>query len=199
MISAVPATLLGELRKRHAEPQRHYHDWTHVSALLRHFESVEERIADREAVLYAILFHDSVYDPQAKDNEHRSAALLLESSPPIGASSLALAHSMIIATHRHAMPDDLDPGAARDCAHFLDMDLAILGADRARFDLYEEQVRREYAHVPDDAFRTGRAKVLRGFLARETLYFSDWGQQRFEARARENCRRSIAALEGDAA
>lgn len=195
MISAVPAALVDELRKRHAEPQRHYHDWTHVEALLRHFESVKERIADREAVLYAILFHDSVYDPRAKDNERRSAALLLESDPPIGATSLALAHRMIVATEGHVMPDELDPRALEDCAHFLDMDLAILGADAERFDIYEDQVRREYAHVPEDAFRKGRAQVLRTFLARERLYFSEWGQQRFERRARENCRRSIAALE----
>lgn len=198
MIASVPAPLLGELRARHAEPQRLYHDWTHIEALLAHVDALAERIADREAVLYAILFHDAVYDPEAKDNERRSASLLLESAPPIAAESLALAHRMILATEGHHMPADLAPGPSSDCAHFLDMDLAILGAGEERFDIYESQIRREYAHVADPAFRTGRAQVLRGFLERERLYFSEWGRGRFEERARENCRRSITALEEQA-
>ncbi|MHA7820881.1 MAG: HD domain-containing protein [Erythrobacter sp.] len=195
MIESVPALLHEDLRARHAEPQRHYHDWTHVAALLAHFKALERRIEDREAVLYAILFHDAVYDPMAKDNERQSAALLMESTPTIAPKSLALAHRMILATEGHRMPTDLATGPAGDCAHFLDMDLAILGASEERFDIYEGQIRREYAHVPDEAFRTGRAKVLRGFLERERLYFSEWGFNRFEDRARANCRRSIEALE----
>lgn len=82
-----------------------------------------------------------------------------------------------------------------DTARFLDMDLAILGASCERFDIYEQQIRREYAHVPPDSYRAGRAAVLRHFAQRTNLYFSEWGQHRFEAKARANLRRSLAALE----
>ena len=196
MLGVVPPAILDDLRRRHAEPQRHYHDWSHVEALLGHCEAAGDRIHDRSAVLFAILFHDAIYDPRAKDNERRSAALLVATDPPLSPESLALARRMIEATAGHQLPGDLTGIALEDCAHFLDMDLGILGAPPGRFDIYEEQIRREYAHVADDAFRTGRAKVLRHFAQRERLYFTPWGQERFERQARANLARSLAALEG---
>jgi predicted metal-dependent HD superfamily phosphohydrolase len=72
--------------------------------------------------------------------------------------------------------------------------LSILGASDAIFDAYETGVRHEYKEIPIDLFSTGRAAILQGFLARDRLYLSDWGYQRFEAKARANLARSIAAL-----
>lgn len=196
MLDTVPSTILADVRGRHAEPQRHYHDWSHVEALIRNLRAAGDRIHDTGAVLYAILFHDAIYDPRAKDNERRSADLLVAAHPPLAQDSLALAKRMIEATDGHYLPEDLLGRAQEDCAHFLDMDLAILGASEERFDIYEDQIRREYAHVPLEAFRTGRAQVLRHFAERERLYFTPWGQENFEARARANIARSLAALEG---
>jgi len=196
MIDQLPAELRQELVPRHAEPARHYHNWTHVEALLAHAESIAPRLNDPVAVLYAVVFHDAVYDPRAKDNERRSAALLVAANPAIPAESLQLAKRMIEATEGHILPDDLAPAERADCAHFLDMDLGILGADRHRFDIYEDQIRREYAHVSEPDFRKGRAAVLRHFSARDALYFSEWGKVRFETKARSNLARSLAALAG---
>lgn len=194
MLESVPASIMQDLRTRHAEPQRHYHDWSHIEALLGHMAKVEPRLHDCEAVLHAILFHDAIYDPRAKDNERRSAALLVETNLPIAPESLATARRMIEATEGHFLPDDLSGEAREDCAHFLDMDLGILGASDERFDIYEGQIRREYAHVPDDAFRKGRAAVLRHFAERERLYFSEWGIRSFEGQARRNLARSLEVL-----
>ena len=194
MLEAIDPDILAMLRTRHAEPQRHYHDWTHITALLGHLKRVEDRIADVPAVLHAILFHDAIYDPQAKDNERRSADLLVETGPPIGRPTLELARSMILATEGHHLPEALAGSEKGDTAYFLDMDLAILGASEERFDIYEGQIRQEYAHVPEDRYREGRAAVLRGFAARERLYFSDWGRESFEDRARENLARSLGKL-----
>lgn len=195
MLERVSPELLASLQSRYAEPQRHYHDWSHVEALLAHARSIEGRLADPVAVTYAILFHDAVYDPRAKDNERQSAALLLREAPSLGASSLELAHAMILATEGHQL-SGLPSEQRSDAAHFLDMDLAILGAEEDRFDIYEDQIRLEYAHVPDEAFRAGRRAVLESFAGRESLYFSDWGRERFEGRARANLARSLAKLTG---
>ncbi|NNC53525.1 MAG: hypothetical protein HKO08_10865, partial [Erythrobacter sp.] len=180
MLERIDPDMLAMLRARHAEPQRHYHDWTHIAALLGHLERAKERVADREAVLHAILFHDAIYDPQAKDNERRSAELLVETGPPISPSSLDLARTMILATEGHYLPESLGARETSDTAHFLDMDLAILGATKERFDVYEKQIRQEYAHVPEDRYRDGRSAVLRSFAGRKRLYFSEWGRARFE-------------------
>ena len=71
---------------------------------------------------------------------------------------------MIRAT-RHGAPPE-----TRDEALLLDIDLSILGRDRSRFDEYAEQIRREFAWVPDDAFRSGREAVLGDFLGRERIF-----------------------------
>lgn len=196
-LAAVPTDLLAELRARHSEPQRAYHSWTHIEALLRSLEEVRPRLHDPEAALYAVLFHDAVYDPTRSDNEARSAELLVDRmSARLAPATLARAVRLVEATHKHLVPDGLSPEEAADAALFLDMDLSILGAPEPVFDRYEQDIRREYAHVPDDAFRAGRAAVLRRFAERERLYFSDWGRNRFEATARANIARSLAALGG---
>ncbi|PZT88222.1 MAG: hypothetical protein DI637_08145 [Citromicrobium sp.] len=196
MLETVEPALLAMLRQRHAEPQRHYHDWTHIEALLGHFDRLGSRIHDRDAVLHAILFHDAVYDPKADDNEQRSAQLLIESDVTIAEPSKTLAHRIILATDGHQFPDDLVGKDAEDAAHFLDMDLAILGASPERFDTYERAIRREYAHVSDAAYRAGRSAVLHKFADRDPLYFSAWGRDNFAARATRNISRSLALLGG---
>jgi predicted metal-dependent HD superfamily phosphohydrolase len=73
-------------------------------------------------------------------------------------------------------------------------DLELLGASPARFAEYERQVRSEYAHVPDAAFRAGRARILKGFLARERLYGTQVFHDALEERARGNLQGSVAGL-----
>lgn len=180
-----------DLRARYSEPQRHYHTWQHIEELLALFAEVEGRISDRRAVLFAILYHDAIYDPMAHDNEERSALLLRQQAEDLlDPVSLSRAEAMVLATIRHELPEG--HGSSSDMAHFLDMDLAILGAAPERFAEYARQIRLEYAHVPDDAFAAGRAAVLQRFAERPALYFSEWGRDRFEDAARANLARAVA-------
>jgi predicted metal-dependent HD superfamily phosphohydrolase len=187
--------LLNRIRDFHSGPDRGYHGWSHPLALLDLFAQVEVRLDDPLAVRCAILMHDAIYEPRAKDNEARSAVLaadLLKDSVPPG--SLARTIRLIEATAKHAIPEDLPADERADMAKFLDMDLAILAAPEAEFDAYEDGVRHEYRDIPEAAFRAGRAAILENFLAREALYMSDWGREAFEARARVNLARSIRRL-----
>ncbi|AHE57161.1 HD domain-containing protein [Sphingomonas sanxanigenens] len=195
VLAAVPAGLLATLRRRHAEPLRAYHDWSHVEAMLALFAETRADLAAPDAVLHAILFHDAVYDPQAHDNEERSA-LLLETLAAglLDRATLDRAARMVRATQRHRIDPALPPDERADMGRFLDMDLAILGAEPARFDAYEAAIRFEYGHVADAGFAAGRAAVMAGFGRRARLYLSDWGHGRFEAQARANIARSLARL-----
>jgi len=187
--------LIAGLRDLHSGPDRGYHAWSHPLALLDLFETVRGRLDDPLAVYCAIVLHDAIYEPRARDNEARSAALaarLLDGVVP--PETLARTVRLIEATARHAIPDDLPPDEVADMAMFLDMDLSILAASPEAFDAYEAGVRHEYREVPEAAFRAGRAAILEGFLAREALYLSPWGREAFEARARVNLARSIATL-----
>jgi len=165
--------LLAKIRALHG-PDRGYHGWRHPAALLELFAEVEGALYDPLAVYCAILLHDAIYEPRRADNEARSAALARQLlGPVLPPETLARAIRMIEATAGHAMPAGLSQADREDMAKFLDMDLSILAATAEAFAAYEAGVRREYRHVPDAAFRAGRAGILQGFLARDVLFLSD--------------------------
>ena len=58
----------------------------------------------------------------------------------------------------------------RNGAVLCDADLAILAAVPDAYDDYAVRVRAEYAHVPDELFRVGRATVLRQLLELPALF-----------------------------
>ena len=172
---------------------RPYHSWRHIRAVL----GALHRWLGPElppALEFAALWHDAVYDPKASDNEERSAELCAEHLGEMGAdeATLARAVELILATKKHVPPDD-----SPDALALLDADLWILGATPRVYDRYARLIRREYAHVPDDAYRAGRSAVLERFLTRERLYFRETSEARWrEVRARENLRCELARLRG---
>jgi len=188
--------LISGLKARYAEPQRHYHTWAHIEALLGHFEDIQNQLHDPTAVRWALYWHDAIYDPQASDNEDKSADLLREeASPELAAEQLERADCIIRATKSHQLPAGLGAQDASDLSLFLDIDLSILGASRSVFDRYESQIREEYSFVPTDIYCQARGGILKGFLTRDRLYFSDHYHALWETTARENLQRSVARLE----
>lgn len=81
----------------------------------------------------------------------------------------------------------------RDAAHFLDCDMAILGASPDEFSTYEEGIRIEYADVPLNLFRSGRMNFIQRLLALPRIYLSDDFHTRFDRQARVNLQGSIIA------
>jgi predicted metal-dependent HD superfamily phosphohydrolase len=79
----------------------------------------------------------------------------------------------------------------------VDIDLTILGAGPDDFERFEQQIRREYAHVADIAYRQGRSRVLQTFLSRPQLYNTSAIGELLESRARINLERRIATLSSE--
>lgn len=196
-MTLIKAPLRAELAGAYQAPGRHYHDLRHVEALLGHARACADAIADRDAVEAAIWFHDAVYDPRRSDNEERSAALA-QARLAGSADAARIAHvaAMIRATASHVCPDFADAAQGRDCALFVDMDLAILGSVEADFDAYDAAVRREYDWVAEPQWRRGRRAVLAGFLARPAIYATARFRASHEARARRNLTRALKRLDG---
>jgi len=200
----VPDVDLDDLRARHAEPHRHHHTGEHVSEVLAEVARLlpDEPGADPEAVALAAWFHDAVYDVHSGPGASEEASAVLASSEVRrvgGADALADEVARLVRlTAGHAVdPDD------RSGAVLVDADLWILSAPPARYDRYVAAVRAEYAHVPDDAWRTGRGQVLDRFLAAAEageLYTAGPEDDRADRRARaiENLRREATALRGPA-
>ena len=189
--------LMNQLVAAYSERHRHYHTLQHLRECLALFEAASPVAARPAEVELALWFHDAVYDPQASDNEARSAAWA-EASVRAAGCDAAIAQrvaALVQATAHEAPPAVTGP----DVDLLLDIDLAILGAAPARFDEYEQQVRLEYAHVPDEAFRSRRAALLRALLARPALYRTEVFRTPLEATARANLHRSLDTLSAPAA
>lgn len=200
---AAPAMVEAEierLRRAYGEPWRHYHTLGHVAALMELSAAHAGAIADREAVDLAILYHDAVYDPRRTDNEAASAALARERLTLLGfAEALVAKVARYIEATQHlgspsARAGDGTAAPDSDLDHLLDLDLSVLAAEAEIYSRYAAAVRREYAFVPDAAYRAGRSKVLEAFLAMPHIYRVPALATRWEARARENTAQELAML-----
>jgi predicted metal-dependent HD superfamily phosphohydrolase len=193
--SLIDGKLRDELVRAYAAPERHYHNLTHIEAMLGLMWSYEDALPDAQGVEAAIWFHDAIYDTRRHDNEEKSAELAASRlAGLLSPDRIALIASMIRATAGHHVPEGLDDAQRRDCGLFLDMDLSILGSAPDVFAAYEEAVRREYGWVPDALWRDGRRKVLQGFLDRPAIYASPQFRASHEVAARANLTRSLERL-----
>ncbi|MFJ9816786.1 hypothetical protein ACIRU3_16195 [Streptomyces sp. NPDC101151] len=178
-----PAPYADALLTRWQEPQRRYHTLTHLTAVLDHVDELEKYAADPDVVRLAAWFHDAVYLPDRSENEERSAHLAERALPEAGvpAERTAEVARLVRLTVTH------DPAADdRDGQVLCDADLAILAAPPSAYAVYTAEVREEYHFVPSDAFREGRASILRQLLGLDRLFRTPYGQEHWEPTARYN-------------
>ncbi|MET9549606.1 hypothetical protein ABZY36_30505 [Streptomyces sp. NPDC006627] len=187
-----PYRFADNLLARWAEPQRRYHTVDHLTAVLDHIDVLEDHADDAELVRLAAWFHDAVYAPDRSQNEERSARLAERALPEAGLSAARTAEVArlvrLTVTHDPAEGD-------RNGEVLCDADLAILAAAPDAYAAYAAAVREEYAFVPDEAFRTGRAAVLRQLLGLPHLFRTPHGAAEWETAARENLMTELALLD----
>lgn len=203
VFDSAPA-LFAELHEHYQRPGRHYHTLEHVAACLSQvdwWEQSVERTVPR-TVRFAVWYHDLIYDPQRDDNERRCAERAREVAfqlewPECDAQEV---YELVMATaHRSdAQPAPTDRDGDPWRALIGDADLAILGAPRERYRRYAEDIRAEYAHVPDDRYAAGRSALLRGFKTADRIYRLDLFEATYGRAARANIDTEIALLNGGA-
>ncbi len=196
----LPEGQFAALEAAYAEPPRAYHDFDHVREVLRHHADVAAGPgwAQPAETFLAILYHDAVYEAGRSDNETRSAELAVAEIakwlPGSGVDATRVARLIeLTARHGQFAPDDFGGDAfASDSRHFLDCDMAILGAEPAVFDAYDRGIAAEYrGTVPAWLFRLNRRRFLKALLGKPRIFLSDFFHQRYDARARSNLRRAI--------
>lgn len=182
-----------DLLDRYAEPVRRYHDRVHLAEVLDAVDLLAEHARDLTAVRLAAWFHDAVYDPRRGDNEEESARLVRTVLPEYGTGDHLIGEvaRLVELTSTHDVTEDDANGAV-----LCDADLAILAAPPERYADYVASVRAEYAHVVDDAFREGRARVLEGLLSHDRLFHTPVGRRDWEQRARHNVEAELLLLRG---
>ncbi len=155
------------LRVRFEESDLEYHNYDHIeNMILLLFNYFGGGLSQRELMimLYAIWFHDYVYDPRASDNEERSAeAARAALSPFLDPADVNLICEIIIASKGHRTSNPF-------IQKFLDLDLAILGSPLPTYQRYARAIREEYSFYPEADYRAGRVeKVLKPFLEEPLL------------------------------
>ncbi|MEO1088795.1 MAG: hypothetical protein AAFY88_31580, partial [Acidobacteriota bacterium] len=136
------------LKTLYAEDHRAYHNLRHITDCLEQLEWAAEAGhadgVDRAALGLALFFHDAVYSTITGGNEQKSAQLAKERLAAMGATPTLVAKvdRLIMATTHDAEPEGLVE------ALMIDIDLSILGRDRAAYEVYEHAIRREYRLVP---------------------------------------------------
>ena len=190
--AAIVAACRDALIAAYAGVDRHYHDIGHIAAMLTLLDCHAPPEVDHEALRWAILFHDVIYDARRSDNEEASAARAEAdlASMAVDTTIRARVCDLVLAT-RHAnssQPADVET------ALLLDLDLAVLASSAAAYADYAAAIRREYAHAPEPLYRAGRARVLQNFLDRPRLYVTPALAAQWETLARRNLASEIEAL-----
>lgn len=175
----------GDVYRHYTEPGRFYHTLEHIHDMLGTVASLQGHVRNLGALKLTVWMHDVIYESKASDNEERSADYAVDICERLAIADGPYVASLILKTKTHDAGDDVDAQV------LLDADLAVLGASAAVYQAYADNIRREYAWVPEADYRTGRRQVLERFLARPAIYHL---LSHLEEAARVNIAAEIARL-----
>ena len=189
---AIIGSLWNSIQKKYTSKSRYYHNLIHISTMLNLAKENKSQIINFDEILFSIWFHDIVYKSTSKKNEEKSAdfaKLALEKSSK-KKLHINRIYQFIVSTKSH----EIILGENQDNAFLLDFDLSILGQSWDVYQNYIKKIRKEYQIYPDFLYNPGRIKVLRHFLDRKTLFFTEKYQQLLEVQARENLTKELRLL-----
>lgn len=176
------------LEKAYSNKSRHYHNLTHIAAMIESFETYHDQLQNPNEILFSIFYHDFVYLSSKKDNELKSAEFALAILPENTMLDKQFVFDAICATqqHKHNETEDIN--------WLIDFDLKILARDWDDYKIYFEQIRKEYRIYPDFLYKPGRAKALKHFLENEFIFQTDEFRKLYEEKARMNIEKEILLL-----
>jgi predicted metal-dependent HD superfamily phosphohydrolase len=178
------------LLARWSEPRRRYHDISHLRDILGYVDVLAEHADDADAVRLAAWYHDAVFEG-LPDDEELSARMAETDLGALGAAAEFIAEvaRLIRMTAAHS------PAAGdRDGEVLSDADLASLAVPSERYRRNSADIRLEFAHVADETFFSGRARVIGELLAAPALYRTPVARERWEQAARANLTAELARL-----
>ena len=188
----VLASLWKQLEKQYTQKNRYYHNLEHIGAMLKQSDECKNDLNHKDTIDFGIWFHDVIYKSTKKNNEEKSAEFAKETLKnfSIEEHKIEKVYNLILSTKKHQIIDSNDT----DNAYMLDFDLSILGKSWKVYEQYIQQIRKEYKIYPDFLYKLGRKKVLKTFLDRKMVYFTEKYQTLYEEQARENLKKELKIL-----
>jgi len=169
------------VEKKYTSSDRHYHTLNHLDNLLTELADNKEEFASWDVIVFAIAYHDVVYNTLKNNNEEKSAEFARKELTKISVPEnlIARCEQLILATKKHTDADF-------ETNLFTDADLSILGATPEVYKLYSNQIRKEFSIYPDLVYNPGRRKVLKHFLEMERIFKTNEFAIAHESKARIN-------------
>lgn len=194
LFSNISKDILNEILKKnlnkYIENNLPYHNLEHIYKLLDRMDSLEINLEDKKILYLASLYHDIIYSPKDINgvNEQKSVDYFLNNNCiSISSQEKTRVSNIILSTIKHRSIDKND----KLIQTFLDLDLLILASDE--YSEYMNSIRSEYSFVPDKLYKKERSKILKNFLKRDRIYFTEEFSQ-YEKKARENLLSEIKHL-----
>jgi predicted metal-dependent HD superfamily phosphohydrolase len=182
-----------EIEKKYSSSNRFYHNLGHIKSMLLEVKKFQNEINDYDSVLFAIWFHDIIYEPNNTDNEEKSAecSRAFLNNLDYEKNRINKVIDLILRTKDHSnqiLNEDLDAQI------FLDCDIIIFASERKDYLNYAKSVRNEYSSIPDTIYHKGRINVLESFLNKNYIFRNKSFQKLYEKKARKNVRFEIKML-----
>jgi len=178
------------LLARWQEPGRHFHTVRHLADVLAKVDELSPEAHAPHLVRLAAWYHgvvfsaagEAAYAHRGGEDEAASAELAREELRELGVPDVDAqrVHDLVLALSRHAAD-----GRDVDCAVLCDADLAVLATEPQRYRAYLEDVRAEYAHIPQRDFLEARSAILARLLARPSVFVTPLARA-WEEPARQN-------------
>ena len=182
---------MGRLRKKILFPQQALPFHFPPGTYLKFTSSIKNLISDWSTLLFAVYYHDFIYNARRNDNEEKSAEhaakVLTDLNYDPELTKKCVSH--IMATKSHHLNND------QDTNFLLDADLSILGADWETYKKYFQGVRKEYSIYPDFLYKPGRKKVMEDFLKMDSIFKTAYYFEKLEVQARKNIQQELQLLQ----
>ncbi|WP_051477593.1 HD domain-containing protein [Aquimarina pacifica] len=184
------ASLWKDIARQHSKKKRFYHTLAHLEHLYKNLSKVQNKIIDWDMVLFALFYHDYIYNALKQDNEEQSAKKAVKVLYSLQVTDRRIMHckDLILATKGHQISEN------NDINYFTDADLSILGSDWLTYKTYFTNVRKEYKYYPDFMYNKGRIKVLNHFIAMPKIFKTSFFYEHYENNAKNNLRQEIKIL-----
>lgn len=182
-----------EIKFSYSSETRFYHNLYHIKLMLELLQFHNEKLINTDAVLFAVWFHDIIYDPLQFNNEEKSSEYATEKMKQLNIPEDIILKSslLILKTKNHMI---IDAQEDIDIQLFLDTDLVVLGAKPEKYKQYTEQIRMEYQTYNNLIYYKGRKKVLEKFLDTTFIYRTVEYRNQYEKQARNNIINEIQTL-----
>lgn len=140
------------------EPQRHYHNQTHLVNLISNINESKTQFSQKEyeKLMLTALFHDIIYDPMRNDNEERSAEFF-EKACQDNNQDIKDIKEAILDTKGHT-------GINKIAVTFNKFDMAIVESNYDDLLQWEDGIYNEYKFCGNKTYKKGRLDFINSIL-----------------------------------